>query len=409
MIRHGVLWALVLVGMLHPLTGQVELRRTNGALTSGRLISISAGGVLNFRDGATKDKITLPLAEVVSLRFGNPPVSRYGSDSSLLRFEMAGGDIVYGSIIDGDFDHVRVESLLGRIKIPLDALERVVCLANASGLDARAKVVGDDGQDVLLVRSKVGVDSVHGSLTRFTRTGALFELGDGEETLFGFKKKKVASVSLAEPEAPKSIKGVHSVVFFRDGSRLTGKLTKNVGSSIQFEHATGATLELSVISVAEIDIRNGQFTHLSDLKPIKVLETPFLAGGLKYGLAVDQGIQGGPLSIGTRGFPRGLSVHTRCAVTFTVDPGWASFSSAIGVDGAVAHSRVRASINFSVLLDGKVVVGPTLCRAGEEPKWLENVDLKDAKTLTLVADFADNYHFNGWAVWGSPYFVMKAD
>jgi hypothetical protein len=399
-----------LLAVLNPsVSAQIELRQVDGAIQTGRLNAIKSDGTVVFEVGKAAKPLEVPMAELVSLRFGNPPVSRHGDDSSLLRFEMASGDVIFGTVIDGDFDTVRVESVFGRIKLPLDSLERVVCLANAKGLDTRAKVIGDEGQDVLLVRSKSGVDSVHGSVAKFVRNGVMFEWGDGEESLFAFKKNRVASVSLAESEPAEAIKGVHAVVFFRDGSRLTGRLSKSAGSAMKFAHIAGSTLELSVVSVAEISVRNGRFVHLSDLKATSVAETPYLQGGLKYGLNVDQGIRGGPLSIGVRGFPRGLSVHSRCSVTYDISRGFESFSTAIGVDGAVANKRVVASIKFTVLVDDKVVAGPTLCRAGAEPVWLNSIALTGAKKLTLVADFADNYHFNGWAVWGSPYMVTKAE
>lgn len=401
---------LVLIStMASSASAQIELRQVDGAIKTGRLNSIADDGTVAFEVGKTATEIKVPLAQIVSLRFGNPPVSRHSSDSSLLRFEMAGGDVVFGTVIDGDFDTVRVESLLGRITLPLDSLERVVYLANTKGLDTRAKVVGDDAQDVLLVRSKSGVDSVHGSVAKFVRNGVMFEWGDGEESLFAFKKNRVASVSLAESEPAEAIEGVHAVVFFRDGSRLTGRLSKSAGSAMRFKHVAGSSLELSVIAVAEINVRNGGFVHLSDLKASKVVEVPYLQGGLTYGLNLDQGIRGGPLSIGARGFPRGISVHSKCSVTYDLNGNYDSFSTAIGIDGAVANKRVVASVKFTVLVDGKIKAGPKVCRAGTEPLWLNDIELKGAKKMTLVADFADNYHFNGWAVWGSPYLVKKSE
>ncbi len=405
--RHLMLIVLFWLGSISTSQSQITLRLVDGSIHDGRLQSISAKKEVVFRDAKAEKDISISLAQVVQLRFGNPPVARYGPNSSLLRFELAGGDVIYGTVVDGDFDQVRVDSMAGQITIPLDVLKKVVCLANAQGLDAKADVVGDGGQDVLLVRSKTGVDSVHGSLVRLVKSGAMFEWGEDEESLFSFKKNRLASVSLAESEPVAKIDGTHVMVFFRDGTRLTGSVSKSPGGAIRFKHGAGTTMDLSVLSIAEISVRQGRCVHLSDLKETGFEETPYLEGGLLYGLHKDRSLKGGALSINNRGFARGLSMHTRSVVHYALDSRFESFSSAVGVDGAVARKRVKASIAFSVLLDGKLVAGPLVCRAGEEATWFSDIKLNGAKKLTLVADFADNHHFNGRAVWGSPYLAMK--
>ncbi|MCA9322345.1 MAG: NPCBM/NEW2 domain-containing protein, partial [Planctomycetes bacterium] len=98
-------------------------------------------------------------------------------------------------------------------------------------------------------------------------------------------------------------------------------------------------------------------------------------------------------------------VHSRCQLQFDLSQGWDSFSSAVGIDGAVAEREVKGAVAFSVLVDDVRVAGPTIVRAGEAPVWITGVDLRGKKTLTLLADFADNYHFNGWAVWGGALLV----
>ena len=402
---HLLMLTICLAALSTP--AQVELRLLDGRVLNGRLRSLSADGALKFLPAGAAEAEEHTLSEVIGLRFGEAPLTTWGRDTPLLRFEISGGDVVYGTVIDGNFDEVRVEAAWGRMTIPLDVLDRVVILANATGIDTQATIVGDDGQDVLLVRSKAGVDRVHGSLVRFQRQGVLFEWGDGEESLFSYRSHKVATVALAEAEAPATPKASFVRVFFRDGSRLSGQVTREAGRGLVFRHLTGAVLEVNLADLAEVSVSSGRFVHLSDLAPAKVKETPYLPGGFRYGLNVDHGLNGRPLSIGRRSFPRGLSVHSRCEVSYSLNRKYVHFSAAFGLDGQVASRRVKGSVRFSVLLDGKVVFGPVLARAGEEPRWISRLNVAGGETLTLRADFGDNHHFNGWAVWGSP-FLVKA-
>jgi hypothetical protein len=122
---------------------------------------------------------------------------------------------------------------------------------------------------------------------------------------------------------------------------------------------------------------------------------------------VDESLQGGEPAIGGVAFPRALVVHTRCELVYSIPEGATSFVSAVGVDDAVKGRNLGGSVAFSVYVDGKVVYGPTICRTGEVPRWIKPISVKGKKEIRLLADFGNNAHFNGHAVWGQPSFVIK--
>jgi alpha-galactosidase len=103
-----------------------------------------------------------------------------------------------------------------------------------------------------------------------------------------------------------------------------------------------------------------------------------------------------PLSIGGKPFEHGLGTHASSALSVTLN-GATRFSASVGVDGEVTNNA--ASIEFSVLGDGKVLWQSGVMRAGEPAKTFA-LDFHGEKMLTLkVGDAGDgiSYDHADWA------------
>ncbi len=400
MLRHALYLVLFLVAPAVALEAQVEFRLASGLVLKAQLRGLGAEGVLLAPEAGAVRRIDL--AELAAISFPDARVRVHGAESAVLRFDLAGGDLLYGEVIDGDFDQVRLEADPGRIDLPLDRLESLRVLANAEGLAPDLAADLPEDRDILLVRSGTGIDQVVGEVARLAKTGVWFDWTGEDESLFAYRKDRVVALRLAAPLDPEPLAGIHARVHYRDGSRLSGRVTKKEGGPLVLAHPFGFELDLDASRVAAITFHGGRFSHLSDLEPVSMVETPYIEGGLRYGLRRDESLKGGPLTIGTSWFPKGLSVHSRSEIVYEIEPGLATFSASFGIDGRVADARVKGSIAFSVLLDDEVAFGPVIARAGEEARRIDALPLKGARRLVLRADFADNHHFNGWAVWGTP-------
>ena len=381
----------------------VLVRRVSGENATGRLISVDPEAVVLAAGDAT---LTVPTAEVVSLRVRGAVADVPLPGSSWLRFDMAGGDVVYGTISASNYDTVSVDTpLVGPLTLPLDATRRMVVLANVGDTARSAGEAVEADRDVLFLRSNKGVDHVIGDIARFGRDGVWFEWNDDGESLFRFKEDRVVAVRLAEPEPLEDDgDGLAASVWGRDGSRLSGRLAKEKGGELRLTLPTGASVTIDVDALALVTLRSDRMTFLSDLEAASFVETPYLEGGLTFGLHRDEGLRGGTVVAGGVHFPRCLAVHSRSDVTYELGGAFARFSVGVALDDSRAGLPVQGAVSFSVLADGEVVAGPVVRRAGEAPHWID-LDVSGAKALTLRADFADNFHFNGWAVWGAPVLV----
>ncbi|HGY91694.1 MAG TPA: hypothetical protein ENK43_11040 [Planctomycetes bacterium] len=385
--------------------GQVKVRTVDGELHEGRLTALSEQGdlVLSGIDGATH---RLSARRVLWIRWSEPKASEPGAGSRLLRFDLWGGDRIFGEIQSSDFDSVVLKhSLLGRLELPLDAVHQVMVLSNAA---RRGDHLGEDApkdRDVIFMRSGNSIDKLAGDLIRLKKSAAVFEWGS-EESTFRFNEDRVVAIRLAEEDVVARPQGLHAQVLLKDGSRFTGRFFRSQAGPFRLQSPLGFDVEIQENALVEVGFRGGDFVFLSDLEPVKVEETPFIQGDLAFGLHRDEGLRGGPPTISDEYFLKALCVHTRCAVTYRLDGRFESFVAAVGLDGLVADKDVPGSAAFSVLGDGRPLSPVTVMKAGEPARWISVTPLGDVRELTLLADFSENFHFNGWAVWGDPVLVL---
>ncbi len=395
------LWWLV-QGVLF---GQVTVRTVDGGLHRGRLAALSEQGdiVLVDSDGKSLD---LSGRRTLWIRWSEPKASEPGVGSRLLRFDLWGGDRVFGEIQSSDFDSVVLKHpLLGRLEIPLDAVRQVTVLANAV---RRRDHLGEDvpkDRDVIFMRSGESIDKLAGDLIRFKKSAVVFEWGT-EESTFRFGEDRVLAVRLAEEDVVGRPEGLHAQVLLKDGSRLTGRFSRGKAGPFRLVSPLGLDVEIQESALVEVGFRGGDFVFLSDLEPAKIEETPYIQGDLLFGLHRDEGLRGGPPTIDGEYFLKALCVHSRCSVTYRLDGRFEAFVVAVGLDGMTAGRDVPGSVAFSVLADGRPVSPVTVMKAGEPARWISVASLGNVKELTLLADFAENFHFNGWAVWGDPALVL---
>lgn len=399
-----LVFVLVLLAAAAAAAQRVEVRRLDGTRTAGKLIAVDPAKITVAP--ALGDRLDVPVSDAVSLRAVGAAADVPIAGSSFIRFDMAGGDVVYGTITSSDYDTVAVGTrLVGPLTLPLDATRRVTVLANTGRLTRAAGDEVETDRDVLFVRSAKGVDHVIGDVARFTRDGVYFEWTDDGESLFRFKEDRVVAVRLAEPEAPKDRgEGLAAVVWGRDGARLSGRISKAERGGLRLALRSGGVVTIDPDELALVTLAGERFDFLSDLEPAAVVETPYLEGGLRFGLHRDEGLRGGVVVAGGVHFPRCLAVHSKTDVTYDLAGRYSRFSVGVAIDDARAGLPVRGAVSFTVLADGTVLAGPVVRRAGQPPSWLD-VDVSGAKRLVLRADFADNFHFNGWAVWGAPVVV----
>ena len=107
----------------------------------------------------------------------------------------------------------------------------------------------------------------------------------------------------------------------------------------------------------------------------------------------NKSVGGHPLTIGGQVFERGFGTHADSTLIVNLDGGARTFSASVGVDDEV-NKNPAASVEFSLVGDGKVLWTSGAMRAGEAAKYCQ-VNLAGVRALTLkVAAEGDSIDFD---------------
>ena len=156
---------------------------------------------------------------------------------------------------------------------------------------------------------------------------------------------------------------------------VAAEVTYQQGSGSQ---TTGGAYQVSVVPKG--------LTYISDL--------PFVSETNGFGaLMRDANLSGGPLSIDSVTFAKGLGTNAISSVVVDIPSGCTTFSSYVGVDDTAG---TKGTVTFSVLADGVQVASTGVMRGGQPAQYL-TANVSGAHQLTLdVGDAGDGIgHDNG--------------
>ncbi len=274
--------------------------------------------------------------------------------------------------------------LAGKIKLPQAAVAAVV-------LAASEEDAGKRSNDIVVLRDG---DRMHGTLSRLDTRGVVLAADDKRTDIPIARISRVAfnPEYIARPKPT----AIYAEAILAGGARVsfTKLATTGPGGQLDGELLLGNKFSLAPDDLLSLRIRNGAAVYLDDLKPSAYESTPFL--DLAWPLAVGRTLKGGPLRLGKDTYPLGVAMHSKSRVTYALGGGYEAFEATVGVDAA-AGPRGTATVDIEV--DGKSV--PEIARvlqAGDAPALLR-VDLKGAKTLTLVTDFGPRGDVQSHVLW----------
>jgi hypothetical protein len=158
----------------------------------------------------------------------------------------------------------------------------------------------------------------------------------------------------------------------------------------------GDAIALGSESLVAVDVRGGAATYLSDLKPLKYEQTPFVGG--PWPLVKDGSVTNHELRLSGSTFDKGLGMHGECRVTYELAGKYRRFEAKVGLDPE--HGK-RGRVKIRVLVDGKEcdLNWKKELTARDDPLSLR-VDIRAARELTLVvalAGFGDVQAHVNWA------------
>jgi len=374
-------------------------RVDGGTITGGR-------GTWNISGGA------VPADEVLMIRFSpEPPPSRMNSGVFI-----RGGSMLAGSLAGIVGDNADVSSsALGPLKLKRDDIagafsplpsgqqENMPELARYCRI--LAATLGSDGSSLKpgkRVRVRfAGLDEVEGE--RVMRLG-------GEQILLSTKNKAVETINrqfvrlieLKVPDAPAAADasaGPEFIVRLKSGDLLRGRVIKLDDKSLTLQTTFMGEKSLERGMLAALFLAGGEGTKLnwlSAMSPAKAAHTPVFDAEFPH--RMDCSVDGNDMILAGQPCERGIGVHSRSELQFTLPGTPARFITVCGID---AETRGRGSVIAKVLADGKELWKSKTVTGKDAPE-IVSLDLGSAKTLTLQVDYADDDdsgdHFDwGWA------------
>ncbi|HAA63253.1 MAG TPA: hypothetical protein DCE39_20210 [Planctomycetaceae bacterium] len=198
-------------------------------------------------------------------------------------------------------------------------------------------------------------------------------------------------------EIPVPLERVYGVIFFRKvtsgtatpqvcqvalrGGDTFGLTTVSVeGNTCKGVLAGGAKVSLPVDRLKRLDFAASRITYLSAMTPRDVEHVPYFDVTWKY--RRDRNLDGGPLKVGGQRFARGLALHSKTRLVYSLAARHRRFQAWIGIDALVGR---RGNVHVVISADGKTLL-ETDVKGTDKPR-LVDLDVTGRRQLQILVDF----------------------
>jgi hypothetical protein len=394
----GILAALTFAGADEP--GQAvpsdpmfRALKLDGTSVTGRLRSLDTAGGLTLAVDEKERIETLPRGGLVKLtREGSTPLPTVEGGRAILIFP--DGDrlcrCVIASAGEATLEIQRAER--GPLAIPIDGILGVIF----------NPPLEPDAADALMarVRDEPRSSEVLWLANGDRLAGGLLGLDDKKVTFQTPNRKADYEVSglVALGFDPKLVvyprpDGPFLELTLVDGSRLGVTDVRVEGGLVRAKTRHGLAITLPLGELVQVHTKNGPVVYLSEIEPARTKYVPYV--GPPRPFRKDQAVDGLPLRLGGKVYDRGIGTQSRSYLAYRLEPGAKRLQALVGLDD---RAGPLGSVVFRVVVDGEDrFVSPPMS-ARDVPRALD-VDIKGAKTLVLVTDFADRGDVRDHADW----------
>jgi len=159
--------------------------------------------------------------------------------------------------------------------------------------------------------------------------------------------------------------------------------------------AGGIDYTIDIDRLRRIRVSSDAYRYLSDVTPESIETEPYL--DVVWPPRPDACVTGAPLRLDGATCPKGLGMHARTRMCYTLGASYDRFYAGIGVDDAAGP---RGSVVFRILGDGRELLR-TDPMTGNAPARHVALDIAGVERLTLIADWGDpvvgSGNFADWA------------
>jgi hypothetical protein len=357
-------------------TATVEL--VDGAGFSGVLDAISGGRAV-FRTGGQRRQVAL--RDLASICISDPPdpMQKLGQAVVVL----ASGGVLAAEELSAADGQVRlVTSLTGRLAVEMSAVSVIYMPGPAETAGQLARTFREirhapSSQDYIVALDDKGrwIPAL-GALGGIDSEGVAFRFDEVD------RRVNISSVRVIQlARVPRDVADPIGAVAGMDGSVLPfadvgldkGKLTVA---------ADGVTCgPVSMAEVGEIRLRSDRSVWLDELTPSEVVQAGMFDVAFPY--RKNRSAAGGPIRLGGRTYERGLGMHSRCELTYSLEGAYVAFAARVGIDKLGGKRGIAL---LKLLGDGKELIDPLTLRGDAAPVNVR-CSLAAVKTLRIVVDF----------------------
>jgi hypothetical protein len=361
------------------------VRTTSGPLVKGTWRQLKTDWSVRLGDG---DGTTVSGANVLSVRRFDVPLPPLPMEDHLV---LANGDRIpfRGLRLDEEtlrFRHDNLEQ--GKeASLPLAAVSLLWYIAPDKTLDAeklrRRLIAGKRKRDTVCLRNG---DIVAGVLTSLDKDNAVVEVDKRRVTM---KVPQVAYIAfnteLVDALRPKRKYARLILTNNRPGRGARMTLTSASADETALTGTTvfGARVRVDLADIASLDLYQGNFVYLSDLKESQYVFEPFL--DVKWPFAVDGNVAEHDLRLAGSTYDKGISMHSHSRLNYPLSGVYRRFEALAGLDDKDGRG---GDVRLRVLADGKTLLDRAV--TSEQGAFPIQLNMEGVRELTLEVDFGRN-------------------
>lgn len=380
-----------------------ELIRVNGDVESARLNSL-LGGIAGFKaEPAAVSRAGLRTGLPEDTELSVDEFIRWGSlrePDRVAQVRLTDGSLLLGEVTRCTRVQIVLETdLWGELTLPRSSVKQIVWSLPDDRHD-RWRMWDEAGSDsdVDVVSLKNG-DRLSGRLVSGDRRKLRFASDAGELEL---RVDLVASWQASGVESPSA--KTATVVGLSDGThlvatdvRLDDRLHAKLACGVHLGTINGVR-PVKEDLICFLQPRSVVVQYLSDVSPLGFRHISFLK--TKWGWGRDRNVLGGPVSDADRIFAKGIGMHSTSRLAFDLPEGFSEFHAEAALDRSAGE---QGSVTFRVFVsrsDSKWIetFRSSVIRGGDVPSPIR-IDIRNARRIALVVDFADRADLLDRANW----------
>lgn len=366
---------------------QGEWESLSGEKFAGKTTSLTAE---QAHIVTTSEERDLPIGEV--LRFqaavelgktgGSPAAIAMPGEAKLIDGSVFGFQKV--SHPDGELLLEFTSDRIGTFKIPTNQVASIRLQKEDRRLAESWKnlLAKESQEDRLIVKKEEVLDFLGGVIGEVSPERIKFFL-DNEEIEVN-AERVYGLIYSRKVELPQQ--GVR--VLLKGGDRFVGQKVSLDGENCRVDLGGDEPLQIPAASVVELDYSFGKVQYLSELEPRSVEYTPMFNVTWQY--RRDKSLDGNPIRLNRKVFSRGLSIHSKTALTYRLPSGYRRFRGLMGIDDEI--SKVGGDVDVVIESLDSNGVAKELLKANvhlHEPPRPVDLEIEGARDLRITVDFGE--------------------